>query len=103
MLRVFPMLGAAAMILTGPTLAEVNVEYGQEYEEAYLLMCERDHSHRVCSCGMAALQDKVGFERFAVEIERHRNAFFERSPMATLAADLVDACGAVAGEIKEER
>ena len=101
MLRVFPMIGAAAMILTGSAIAEVNVEYGQEYEEAYPLTCERDYSHRVCSCGMTTLQDKVGFKRFAEEIERYRNAFFERSPMATLAADLVNACGVVAGEIKE--
>jgi hypothetical protein len=102
MLRVFPMIGAAAVILTGPALAEVNVEYGQEYEEAYLLMCERDNSHRACSCAMATLQEKIGFQRFAEEIERHRNAFFERSPMATLATDLVNACSAVAGETKEE-
>jgi hypothetical protein len=100
MLRVFPMIGAAAMILTGPAIAEVNVEYGQEYEEAYLLMCESDHSYRVCSCGMATLQEKVGFQRFAEEVDRHREAFFERSPMATLATDLINICGAIAAEFE---
>ena len=64
MLRVFPMIGAAAMILTGSAIAEVNVEYGQEYEETYLLICERDHSHRVCSCGMTTLQEKVWIQAF---------------------------------------
>jgi hypothetical protein len=101
MLRVFPMIGAAAMILTGPAIAEVNAEYGQEYEESYLLMCERDNSYRACSCAMAALQEKVGFLRFAEEIDRYRNSFFERSPMATLATDLVNSCSAIAGEVKE--
>jgi len=95
MLRVFPVVGAVAMIMSGSAFAGVNLEYGQEYEEAYLLMCERENSPRVCSCAMTALEEKVGFTRFAEEIDRHREKFFERSTMATLATDLVHSCGAV--------
>ena len=94
MFRVFPVI-SAAMVVAGSAFAGVNLEYGQEYEEAYLLVCERESSPRACSCSMAALQEKVGFTRFAEEIDRHREAFLERSPLATLATDLVNACNAI--------
>jgi hypothetical protein len=100
MLRVFPMIGVAAMVLTGPAIAGVNLEYGQEYEEAYLLACERENSSRACICGMEALEHKVGFTKFAEEVDRHRDRFFERSPLATLATDLINTCTAV-GQVRQ--
>jgi hypothetical protein len=100
MLRMFPVISAAAMLVAGSAVAGVNLEFGQEYEEAYLLMCERENSPRVCSCSMAALEEKVGFTHFAEEVDRHREAFLERSPLATLATDLVNSCGAI-GQVEE--
>ena len=100
MLRTFSVISAAAMAVAGSAFAGVNVEYGQEYEEAYLLVCEKEHSPRVCSCSLEALERKVGFDRFAQEMDRHRDAFLERSPLATLATDLANACSAI-GRVKE--
>lgn len=100
MFRVFPVISAAAMIVAGSAFAGVNLEYGQEYEEAYMQVCEQENSQRACSCSMAALEQKVGFTRFAEEVDRHREAFLERSPLATLATDLVNACNAI-GQIKQ--
>jgi hypothetical protein len=96
----FPVISAAAMIVAGSAVAGVNIEYGQEYEEAYLLVCERENSPRACSCSMEALEQKVGFTRFAEEIDRYREEFLERSPLATLATDFVNACSAI-GQLKE--
>jgi hypothetical protein len=69
----------------------------QEYEEAYLLACTRDHSARACTCSMEALEDKVGFTRFAEEVDQHREDFLEESDLADMATDLVAHCKAISG------
>jgi hypothetical protein len=89
------LLGTA--LVSGAANAVVNLEYGMEYEEAYMLSCTRDHSPRACSCSMVALEEKVGFTRFAEEVDRHRDAFLEESDLAVMATDLVAQCKAISG------
>lgn len=72
--------------------AGVNLEYGQEYEQAYLETCEEGNSARACTCSMEALEEKVGFLRFAEEVDRYRTDFLDRSELAPLATDLVASC-----------
>jgi hypothetical protein len=93
---------AIAAVTAGHANAGPNIEFGQEYEEAYLLACESDrqNSHRTCVCSMEALEQKVGFTRFAEEMDRHREGFLERSVLATLAEDLVASCGMI-GQVSE--
>jgi hypothetical protein len=85
-----------AALISVAAYAGVNIEYGQEYEEAYLESCAHDSSMRACVCSMEALQEKVGFERFAEEIDRHRRDFRDQSELGPLATDLVAKCEATA-------
>jgi hypothetical protein len=80
--------------LIGSAGAEVNLEYGQEYEEAYLQFCTRGASASACTCSMEALETRVGFQHFAEEVDRHRDDFLEDSTLAPLATDLVASCEA---------
>jgi hypothetical protein len=82
----------SAALLSVAAYAGVNLEYGQEYEQAYLETCEQGNSTRACTCSMEALEEKVGFQRFAEEVDRHRDDFLKRSDLATLATDLVVSC-----------
>jgi hypothetical protein len=95
MFRCLSALGVATMLAAGPASAAVNLEYGLEYEEAYLELCKIEHSERACVCSMEALETRVGFEVFAEEISRHRAAFLDRSPLATAALDLIGSCTAL--------
>ena len=83
---------ALSVALIGSANAGVNIEYGQEYEEAYLQLCSRDNVTEVCSCALEALEEKVGFMRFAEEIDRYRADFLADSPLAVLASDLIVLC-----------
>jgi hypothetical protein len=83
-----------SIALIGSASAGVNIEYGQEYEEAYLQSCERGNSARACSCSMEALEEKVGFTQFAEEVDRYRDDFLEESTLAVMANDLVATCEA---------
>jgi hypothetical protein len=95
MFKLCSVIGAcSAAMISVAAYAGVNIEYGQEYEEAYLQTCERDNSARVCSCSMEALQEKVGFTRFAEEVDRYRDEFLEESTLAVMANDLVARCEA---------
>jgi hypothetical protein len=89
------LLGAA--LVSGAANAGPNLEYGQDYEEAYLLTCTRENSARACACSMEALEEKVGFTRFAEEVDRYGDDFLEDSDLATMAMDLVAHCEAVTG------
>ena len=82
----------SAALISFAANAGVNLEYGQEYEQAYLETCEQGNSTRACTCSMEALEEKVGFQRFAEEVDRHRDDFLNRSELATLATDLVVSC-----------
>jgi hypothetical protein len=86
----------SAALISFAAYAGVNLEYGQEYEEAYLQSCEKDNPSRACVCSMEALEEKVGFLRFAEEVDRYRTDFQDRSELATLAADLVVSCESAA-------
>jgi hypothetical protein len=90
-----PVIGVCTMIVAGPAFADADLAFVQEYQDAYRLMCERDNSARVCTCAMEGLEQKIGFTRFAEEVDRHRDDLFERSPVAPLAKDLVYSCRAI--------
>jgi len=95
MLKLSSVIGVCSAALIGVAAqAGVNIEYGQEYEEAYLQSCERGNSARACSCSMEALEEKVGFTRFAEEVDRYRDDFLEDSTLAVMATDLVATCEA---------
>src|SRR4051794_39991276 len=80
MFKLCSAIGAySAAMISVAAYAGVNIEYGQEYEEAYLQTCERGNSARICSCSMEALEEKVGFTRFAEEVDRYRDEFMEES------------------------
>ena len=92
----------SAAMISAAAYAGANVEFGQEYEEAYLQSCQKDNSARACVCSMEALEEKVGFLRFAEEVDRHRTNFRDRSELAPLAADLVAKCEATAHAYSDE-
>jgi hypothetical protein len=88
-------LASVIALLATPAIADVNLEYGEEYETAYLDQCTREHSERACRCAMEGLQDRVGFITFAEEVDAHRRRFMERSQLRILVADLLGRCTAV--------
>jgi hypothetical protein len=92
MLKLCTAAALGVALFGSPAHAVLNLEYGQDYEVAYLVTCEQDHPSRACACSMVALQEKVGFVRFAEEVDQYREAFLEESPLATLANDLVVSC-----------
>ena len=92
----------AAGLFARPAAA-INLEYGQEYEVAFLQQCDSVHGERACRCSMVALETRVGFERFAEEIERHRDHFFDRSDLRAEAVDLIGRCTAVSRIETRER
>jgi hypothetical protein len=94
MLKLCTAAALGVALFGSPAHAVLNLEYGQDYEVAYLLTCEQDHPWRACSCSMVALEEQVGFVRFAEEVDRYREAFLEEAPLATLANDLVALCEA---------
>ena len=97
MFKLCSVIGAySAAMISVAAYAGVNIEYGQEYEEAYLESCGKDNSTRACLCSMEALQEKVGFDRFAEEVDSHRTDFREHSELGQLATDLVAKCEATA-------
>lgn len=73
----------------------VNLEYGHEYETAYLQQCEREHSERACRCSMEALQTRIGFEKFAEQVERHGQQIAESAGARMVSKDLLARCSAV--------
>jgi hypothetical protein len=85
---------ALSFALIGSANAGVNIEYGEVYEEAYLQICSRDNPMRACTCSMEALEEKVGFTRFAEEVDSHRDDFLKQSDLAVMASDLVAKCEA---------
>ena len=46
---------------------------------------------------MVALEEKVGFTRFAEEVDRHGKDFLEDSDLAVMAEDLLAHCKAISG------
>jgi hypothetical protein len=78
----------------GAAHAVLNLEYGQEYEVAYLQTCEQDHPSRACTCSMLALEEKVGFVRFAEEVDQYRETVLAEGPLAPLANGLLALCEA---------
>jgi hypothetical protein len=94
MLKLCTAAALSVALIGSAAQAGVNLEYGQDYEEAYMLACEQDNSRRACSCSMEALEERVGFTRFAEEVDRHRDDFLDHSELAVLATDLVALCEA---------
>lgn len=93
-MRSIAMLGLT-ILAASPASATVNLEYGYEYESAYLEQCTAEHSARACTCSMEKLQEEVGFEIFAEQIAQHRSQFFEKSRLRDLSSDLLARCTAV--------
>jgi hypothetical protein len=83
------------VLVASPSLANVNLEYGHEYETAYLAQCTAEHSARACACSMERLQEAVGFEQFAEQLATHQSRFMERSRLRDLTVDLIARCTAV--------
>ena len=89
------MLIGFAVLAASPSSATVSLEYGHDYEAAYIEQCTEEHSARTCSCSMEKLQDTVGFEQFAEEVAAHHSRFMERSQLRDLTLDLIARCTAV--------
>lgn len=83
------------VLAASPASATVNLEYGHEYETAYLAQCTKEHSARTCACSMEKLQEAVGFEVFAEQLALHQVRFMERSKLRDLSVDLIARCTAV--------
>jgi hypothetical protein len=83
------------ILAASPVSATVNLEYGHEYESAYLEQCSTEYSARSCICSMERLQEEVGFEKFAEQVAQHQSQFFEKSPLRDLSSDLLARCTAV--------
>lgn len=92
-MRITQLAGLIAFLAT-PAFA-ANLEYGQEYEIAYLEQCTQELSERACRCAMEALQSRVGFAAFADQVDAHGRFFMERSDLRVLADDLFGRCTAI--------
>ena len=92
-MRSIILLGLA--LAASPVSATVNLEYGYEYEAAYLAQCTAEHSARACVCSMEKLQEVVGFDQFAEQLATHQSRFMERSKLRDLNVDLIARCTAV--------
>jgi hypothetical protein len=88
-------LTGVAIFAASPAIAAVNLEYGQEYETAYLTQCTVDQSQRTCQCAMELLQEKVGFWDFAEQVSLHRERFMQESDLREMATDLIARCTAI--------
>jgi hypothetical protein len=65
------LLAAPALILANATRADPNVEYGEQYETAYLAACSAGRSLAACQCSMEAIEDTISFHAFATLIEQY--------------------------------
>jgi len=92
-MRMILVAGLVAL-LAAPALA-ANLEYGQEYEAAFLDQCTQEHSERACQCAMELMESRVGFTAFADQVDEYRQSFMERSDLRLLAAELVGRCTAI--------
>jgi hypothetical protein len=88
-------LAGFAVLVAFPAAAIVNLEYGMEYEQAYLDQCSISHSERACRCSMEALEEKVGFQEFAEQVAIYGKQMMERSDLRDLTTDLIARCTAV--------
>lgn len=65
------LLAAPALVLANATSADPNVEYGEEYEIAYLAACSAERPLTACQCSMEAIEDTISFRAFAALIEQY--------------------------------
>ena len=87
-----------AVLAASPSSAAVDLEYGYEYETAYLAQCTTEYSARACACAVERLQETIGLERFAEQIALRQTRSIERSRLRDLSADLVTRCTALGRE-----
>jgi hypothetical protein len=93
-----PMKRIAIAVLSfsiGSGAVAANLEYGHEYEAAFLQQCAREHNERTCRCSMQTLQTRIGFEKFAELAERRRHEVTQSEEARMAEADLLARCSAI--------
>lgn len=93
-MRVAILTGVATFVAL-PAVAAVNLEYGHEYETAYIALCTADQSQHTCQCAMERLEEKVGFWDFAEQVSLHGDRFMQESDLREIAIDLIARCTAI--------
>jgi hypothetical protein len=91
---------AAAAVVTlgfacGAGLAvatDVKFDEFEQYESAFMSACTAWSSDRTCSCAMAAIEDKVGFEQFAQATMRTNGDIFNDRHLDRTATRAVESC-----------
>jgi hypothetical protein len=68
--RLLSCAGIAALAISGPAHATVSIEYGQDYEDAYLTACAASQPPDVCACQMTAIEDAMSSAAFAEAVQR---------------------------------
>ena len=87
----FVMLGFAA----GAGLAvatDVKFDDFEQYETAFMSACTAWSSDHTCSCAMAAIEDKIGFEQFAQATVRTNGDVFNDKHWDRTAMRAVESC-----------
>ena len=85
-----------AMSTIGPTnvvSADPNVEYGEEYEAAYLAACSVNRPLAACQCSMEVIEDTISFNAFAALVEHHGGDIRRAVPAARVDPTLERRCG----------
>ena len=86
-------LAAPALILANTTSADPNVEYGEEYENAYLAACSAERPLAACQCSMEAIEDAISFRAFATLIELYGGDIRRAIPADRVDPALERRCG----------
>jgi hypothetical protein len=68
--RLLIYVAIATLATFGQVDAGVSLEYGQDYQDAYLTACASRQDAQLCSCEITAIEGTVSFEVFAEAVQR---------------------------------
>jgi hypothetical protein len=75
---------------------DVKFDEFEQYETAFMTACTGWNSPRTCNCAMAAIEDQIGFEQFALAALRTEGDLFNDSRWDRAAFRAVETCNAMA-------
>lgn len=75
---------------------DVKFDEFEQYETAFMAACTGWNSPRTCYCAMAAIEDQIGFEQFALATERTQGDVFNDSRWDRAAFHAVEHCTSIA-------
>ncbi len=87
------LLAVPAIGLANAAVADPNVEYGEQYEAAYLAACSVDRPLAACQCSMEVIEDTISFRAFAALVERYGGDIRRAVPAERVDPVLERSCG----------